>query len=88
MKPISVKIPDELNARMEDFKTKHAISYSDLIRDALKHYLEDKNSQYEQIPLEIRDRLEFMSLIAISGSEKDWDLICQEVIELWKSMQS
>lgn len=88
MKPISVKISDELNAKMEDFRTKHAISYSDLIRNALEHYFEDKNNQYEQIPSEIKTRLEFVSLIVISGSEKDWDLICKEVLELWKSMQS
>lgn len=88
MKQIPVRLQEEILVKMADLQEKLSISRSDLIRDALKHYLEDKNSQYEQIPSEIRDRLEFMSLIAISGSEKDWDLICQEVIELWKSMQS
>lgn len=57
MKSVSLKLPDDLNARLEQIAKQRAAAKSDVVRDALEQYLAGKNNGARLSCLDLADDL-------------------------------
>ena len=88
MTTVSLKLEDELLARVDSLASKKEISRSEAIRQALAEYVAGAQAQYTGIPRELKDRVEFIKLLVLEGGpDKDWELVQKEVSSLWITLQ-
>jgi len=89
MPTISVKIDEGLLAQVDLLSQKKQLSRSECIRQALKTYITGDQFQYERLPPELKEKIDFLFMLTLNGTpDKDWELIQQEVESLWTSMES
>ncbi len=89
MPTISVKLDEGLLAQVDLLSQKKQLSRSECIRQALKTYITGDQFQYERLPPELKEKIDFLFMLTLNGSpHKDWELIQKEVESLWTNMQS
>lgn len=89
MPTISVKLDEGLLAQVDLLSQKKQLSRSECIRQALKTYITGDQFQYERLPPELKEKIDFLFMLTLNGTpDKDWELIQQEVESLWTSMES
>lgn len=89
MPTISVKLDEGLLAQVDLLSQKKQLSRSECIRQALKTYITGDQFQYERLPPELKEKIDFLFMLTLNGTpDKDWELIQQEVKSLWTSMES
>ena len=83
MKSISFKIEDDFREEIEAKVEEMSTDLSTFCRDAIRSYLSDRQKQMDAIPEDLRNRINFLIQIALTGNlNKDWAIIREEAIGL------
>ena len=89
VKVINVNVEETLLSKLDSLAKRKAITRSAFVREALESYVNDAECQYDNIPTEVVERVSFLMLLVVNGErDKDWEFVGNEVVELWKIMQS
>lgn len=86
-KAITVKIEDTLLENLDSLARKKELNRSEVLRQAVTEYVSGAKVQYEGIPQELKDRIEFLMFMVTEGETGDFEFIKREVAELWMSVQ-
>lgn len=89
-KPITVKLSTEDNTWLREQAEAENKDISQVVRSIIAAYREKRTEQYGNIPEELLIRVRYMMVIALNGkpNENNFGLLKEEVIGLWKIMQS
>ena len=89
-KPITVKLSTEDNTWLREQAEAENKDISQVVRSIIAAYREKRIEQCSNIPEELLIRIKFMMVIALNGKSdaKIFGLLKEEVIGLWKIMQS
>lgn len=83
---IAARVPDELKIRIEDLAEREGKTVSEIIRELLEAYLQEREEEWQRVKLTVkvpRNLLSQVDIFVDKGYALDREHVISEAISLW-----